>query len=450
MASEKPTVLFQARPPEGAALTSSSLCDGRETWPIVHALAATLNQPDPLPALAEVLGTHLGAGACLLLCHYPDTRRVTYTCWHRGAVPTGYQLGVTETGPSQEGPRRFALGLIEQTVDQSAGRARLWWQKGVAGLLRNGAEPPAWLRSMASCTAIAVDGAEMQGAVLLLGAGGLAVEPTVQANLASLGAIAFHQHYLQGQAQRHTEQLRYLNYLKEDFLSTLNHELRTPLTSMMLAIRMLRRPDLTPERSAMYLDILEQQCTREINLVNDLLMLQTLESKAPVAVRQPTDLGQLLTDLADRQQESFRQAQLKLALRLPSAPVLLATDAERLTKVLLELLGNARKYSAPATVVTLALADNQSPNGGVTLQVSNLGAAIEAEDLPHIFDKFRRGARATKDGIAGTGTGLALARGLVEQMAGTIKVSSRPDDAHLWQTCFTLEFEHHGKSLSKS
>lgn len=447
MASENPTVLFQARPAEGLPSTSPSLCEGRETWPLVHALAATLNEPDVLPSLAEVLGIHLGAGACLLLCHYPNTHELTYICWHQGTAPVGYQLAIAEAGSSLNRQRRVALELIQQTIDQPVGKARLLWQKGLAGLLRDDRGSPAWLRAIATCTAIAVDGAGLQGAILLLGTGGLSVEPTVQANLASLGAIAFHQHYLQGQAQRHTEQLRYLNYLKEDFLSTLNHELRTPLTSMMLAIRMLRRPDLTPERSAMYLDILEQQCNREISLVNDLLMLQTLESKAPAKVRQSTDLGQLLTDLANQSQEQFQRAQLRLAPQLPSQPVLLSTDPERLTKVLLELVGNARKYSAPNTVVTLALADNQAQNGRVTLQISNLGAAIEAEDLPHIFDKFRRGSNATKDGIAGTGTGLALARGLVEQLGGTIKVSSQPNPDQLWQTCFTLEFERHDNAI---
>jgi signal transduction histidine kinase len=446
MASENPTVLFQVRPIDGLSPIPSSLCDGRETWPVVHALAATLNEPDPLPALAEVLGTHLGAGACLLLCHYPSSHEVTYTCWHQGSSPMGEQLNVAEAGSALDRQRQVALGLIQQTIDQSVGKARLLWQKGLTGLLRKGEGPPAWLRTLANCTAIAVDGTELQGAILLLGTGGLSVEPTVQANLASLGAIAFHQHYLQGQTQRNAEQLRYLNYLKEDFLSTLNHELRTPLTSMKLAIRMLRRPDLTPERSAMYLDILEQQCNREISLVNDLLMLQTLESKASAPVEQSTDLGQLLTDLANQFQEQFHQAQLSLALQLPSQPVWLATDPQRLTKVLKELVGNACKYSAPETVVTFALADNQAQNGRVTLQVSNLGAAIEAEDLPHIFDKFRRGSNATKDGIAGTGTGLALARGLVEQLGGTIKVSSQPSNDQLWQSCFTLEFERHDQS----
>ncbi len=448
MAFENSPVLFQARPPEGLrpeglSLASSSLAEGRETWPLVHTLATTLNDPNPLPALAEVLGTHTGAKACLLLCHYPSTQDLIYICWHQGAIPTRHPL----TGPSQDRQRQVALGLIQQTLDQTAVKARLHWQKGLAELLREGDTAPAWLRTMATCTAIAIDGSGLQGAILLLGSTSLTVEPTVQANLASLGAIAFHQYFLQGQAQHHAEQLRYLQYLKEDFLSTLNHELRTPLTSMMLAIRMLRRPDLTPERSAMYLDILEQQCNREINLVNDLLMLQTLESKAPPATRQSTDLGGLLSEVAAQSTTQFQQADLTLEWQLPAEPVVLSTDPEQLTKALQELLGNACKYSAPQTAVTLALADNQAQNGRVTLQISNLGAAIEAEELPHIFDKFRRGRNATKDGIAGTGTGLALVRGIVEQLGGTISVSSQPSDTALWQTCFTLELEHHDHTL---
>ncbi|WP_194052267.1 HAMP domain-containing sensor histidine kinase [Nodosilinea sp. LEGE 06152] len=440
MASENSPVLFQVRPYEGSAPTSSNLADGRETWPLIHALAATLNDPNPLPALAEVLGSHLGAGACLLLCHYPSTNDLIYTCWHQGAAPTSRCLGTAEAGSPLDWQRRVALGLIQQTVEPAIGGDRLRWQQGLAALLREENGPPAWLRAVAACTAIAVDGSGSQGAMLLLGPNGLAIEPTVQANLASLGAIAFHQHYLQGQAVRHSEQLRYLNYLKEDFLSTLNHELRTPLTSMMLAIRMLRRPDLTPERAAMYLDILEQQCSREINLVNDLLMLQTLESKASAAAHQATDLGQLLTELAEQSQAKLQQAQLALDLQLPSEPVVLSTDPQQLSKVLGELLDNASKYSAPQTTVTLSLSDARPQNGRVALQMSNLGVAIEADDLPHVFDKFRRGHSATKDGIAGTGTGLALVRGLVEQLKGTIKVSSQPSASQLWQTCFTLEF----------
>ena len=471
MASENSPVLFQARPLEGmlsvGASRPSSLAEGREgadhreTWPLVHALAATLNGPSPLPDLAEVLGTHFGARACLLLCHYPATNDLIYVCWHRGAPPTSHRLGATEADARLEGQRRVALGLIRQTIDQhtvnqSSGQLPQGrWRPALGELLQADDSPPSWLRSISAATAIAVDGAGLQGAMLLLGAAGLGLEPTMRANLASLGEIAFHQHYLQGQAQRHTEQLRYLQHLKEDFLSTLNHELRTPLTSMMLAIRMLRRPDLTPERSAMYLDILEQQCSREVGLVNDLLMLQTLGAQPAAAAsqnvaHQSTDLGQLLTDLAGQAKATWQPAQLTLDCQLPAAPVVLATEPESLTKVLQELLENARKYSAPETVITLALADSQAPNGRVTLQISNLGMAIEADDLPHVFDQFCRGSKATKAAIAGTGTGLALVRGLMERLGGTITVSSQPSDNQLWQTCFTLQFERHAPSIHGS
>jgi len=467
MASQNSPVLFQALPQEGGMPTSPSLGEGRETWLLVHALTATLNHPDPLPVLAEVLGTHLGARACLLLCHYGNPNSGThsgtrsgpndlvYISWHQGTASTSHRLPLAEAGAALDWPldwqRRVALTLIQQTFDQSMGNAWPHWQKGLAELLQQDHQPPDWLRSIAAATAIAVDGAGFQGSILLLGAAGIGVDPTLRANLASLGAIAFQQHQLQGQAQRNAKQLRHLNALKEDFLSTLNHELRTPLTSMMLAIRMLRRPDLTPDRAALYLDILEQQCSREIGLVNDLLMLQTLESKVAPAVRQTTDLGQLLGDVAEQSTVTFQQAQLSLDWQPPAQVVVLSTDPDLWTKVLRELLGNARKYSAPQTAVTLALADHRAQNGRVTLQISNLGAAIEADELPHIFDKFRRGRHATSDGIAGTGTGLALVRGLVAQLGGTIRVSSHPSDADpsdpspsdatLWQTCFTLELE---------
>jgi signal transduction histidine kinase len=67
------------------------------------------------------------------------------------------------------------------------------------------------------------------------------------------------------------DQLQQLNQLKEEFMSSMSHELRTPLTTMSLAIRMLRQPELPLERREKYLEILEQECNKEIDLINDLL-----------------------------------------------------------------------------------------------------------------------------------------------------------------------------------
>lgn len=75
--------------------------------------------------------------------------------------------------------------------------------------------------------------------------------------------------------------------------------------------------------------------------------------------------------------------------------------------------------------------------------IRNIGAGIQADELPHIFDTFRRGRNATKEAIPGTGTGLALVRGLMEQIEGTITITSQPLGDSLWQTCVSLGFRRH-------
>jgi signal transduction histidine kinase len=108
-----------------------------------------------------------------------------------------------------------------------------------------------------------------------------------------------------------------------------------------------------------------------------------------------------------------------------------------------ELMTNACKYSAPGSTITLSLAQPMATDAQATVQISNVGAGIQADELPHVFEKFRRGRNATKDAIPGTGTGLALVRGLMEQIDGTITVTSHPLGDQLWQTCFSLGFRRH-------
>ncbi|MBW4575886.1 MAG: GAF domain-containing protein [Aphanothece sp. CMT-3BRIN-NPC111] len=236
------------------------------------------------------------------------------------------------------------------------------------------------------------------------------------------------------------DQLRQLNQLKDEFLSTMNHELRTPLTSMALAIRMLRQPELPSERRAKYLDILEQQCTQEINLINDLLALQELESHQSPIQLQKIDLKLLIEDLAESFEQKWANKGLKLAVDLPKNSLMLQTDADSLSRILLELLTNAGKYSEPHTTVHLSVAHqvNQQVNQ-VILTLSNTGSGISPSELTYIFDKFRRGDGVTQQAIQGTGLGLALVKCLVQHLNGTVAVKSCPtDNTQSCETCFTL------------
>ncbi|MGA7935303.1 MAG: ATP-binding protein, partial [Kovacikia sp.] len=236
------------------------------------------------------------------------------------------------------------------------------------------------------------------------------------------------------------DQLRHLNQLKDEFLSTVSHELRTPLTSMTMAIRMLRQIGLTDDRSSRYLDILEQQCAQETNLINDLLALQELESKQVAIQLEEIDLKALIKDSATSFKQKWAAKGLELDLSLPKKSLKLYSDRDSLNRILLELLTNAGKYSAPYSRIKLwATHQIEQPIGKIVLTLCNTGSGISPDELPHIFEKFRRAKGVTQNAIQGTGLGLALVQSLVQLLNGTITVSSCPTEvAQNCETCFTL------------
>ena len=247
------------------------------------------------------------------------------------------------------------------------------------------------------------------------------------------------QQKLYEQSANQLEQVHKLKVIKDEFLSTLSHELRTPLTIMKLAILMLKQAEQPSASRIKYLDILEQQCSKETALVNDLLALKQFEpQQVPISVTK-IDLKPLIEDLAGDFEKKWADRGLTLKVDVPKFTPSLETDPDSLKRVLLELLTNAGKYSASGTAVVFEVSE---AIGRIVLSVSNFGPGIAAADLPHIFDKFRRGTGITDQAIAGTGLGLALVKCLVQHLNGTIDVSSCPaqssESDELWRTSFTL------------
>jgi signal transduction histidine kinase len=235
-------------------------------------------------------------------------------------------------------------------------------------------------------------------------------------------------------------QLQQLNLLKDEFLSSMSHELRTPLTTMSLAIRMLRHPQISSERRDKYLEILEQECNKEIDLISDLLSLQRLESNQSQLQPQSIDLMLLLKDLTESFERKWAAKRLTLTLESPVNSLYLHTDPDSLNRILLELLTNAGKYSHPDTTISLQITHQvQQLNNQVVITLSNHGSGISPTDLTQIFEKFHRGQGVTKKAVQGTGLGLALVKCLVQNLNGTIDVTSTPTtDASTHLTAFTL------------
>jgi signal transduction histidine kinase len=257
---------------------------------------------------------------------------------------------------------------------------------------------------------------------------------------------------LSARMRQHIEQLQKLNQLKDDFLNSMSHELKTPLTSMKLAIKMLRQPEISQQMREKYLDILEQEWNREYNLIKDLLTLQQVESGELTYSPQELNLSQTIADL----QQSFtakwqpgRDINLVCSVSAPDLKV--NTDPEGLEYILHELLTNAGKYCDPQSTINLSVSHQLTlKQSEIVIAVANVGVGITPEELPHIFDKFRRGQGVTDRAVPGTGLGLTLVHYLVEHLNGKMEVTSEPldDDGTTFLTTFVLKLPQIRPSIS--
>ena len=181
---------------------------------------------------------------------------------------------------------------------------------------------------------------------------------------------------------------------------------------------------------------MDEQCQREIKLITDLLKFQQFESKQVEFRPQRILLNQFISEqatfVADRWQQS---KSLELALHLPHqlAPQI-ETDPDSLKHVLEELLVNAGKFALPNTTVDVYL---QIEPDLAILEVTNLSRPISDEDLPNLFERFRRGRGTTQQAIAGTGLGLALVKSAIEHVQGTITVASEVVEPNVAKIRFT-------------
>jgi len=241
-------------------------------------------------------------------------------------------------------------------------------------------------------------------------------------------AIAIRQARLYEKAQAQVKELERLNQLKDDFLSTVSHELRTPLSNIKMAIHMLRTAP-NPEKRERYMGILEAECSRETELINDLLDLQRLENELYSVLLEPIDLSTwvptVLAPFLSRAHDRQQTIQMDLPDQIPE----LMSDRRCLERILAELLNNACKYTSPDGTIVLKVIYNSAPNKlagspPITTFIVSNQANIPSAELPRMFEKFYRIPKTDPWQQGGTGLGLALVKKLVETLQGNISASS--------------------------
>jgi PAS domain S-box-containing protein len=221
-------------------------------------------------------------------------------------------------------------------------------------------------------------------------------------------------------------ELKRIDRMKSEFVSTVSHELRTPLTSIRGSLGLVSGgvAGALPERAKGLVEIAKNNCERLIRLINDILDSEKIESGKMQFELQPQELLPLLQQtLADN--EGFAaQHQVKLALHAPRQPLKALVDSDRLLQVMTNLLSNAIKFS-PAQGTVLVLLGRHA--GRVRVEVSDNGPGIPEEFRQRIFQKFSQADSSDTRQKGGTGLGLAISKAIVERMDGSLGFTSKID-----------------------
>ncbi|OAH12975.1 SpoIIE family protein phosphatase [Streptomyces jeddahensis] len=243
--------------------------------------------------------------------------------------------------------------------------------------------------------------------------------------LASLVSAALSAAHAQLENRRRADELAELDRAKTAFFSNVSHEFRTPLTLMLGPVQQAIARETHPERRA-ELELAERNAQRLLKLVNTLLDVSRAEAGRLHAVFEPVDLAQLTAELSAMFRSAFELAGMELRIDCPPLPEPVHVDREMWEKIVLNLLSNALKFTAEGGVVVRMRAAGR----WARLTVTDTGTGIPEEELPRLFERFHqvRDAESRSRSYEGSGIGLSLVKDLVELHAGTVSVTSRPDE----------------------
>jgi Na+/proline symporter/nitrogen-specific signal transduction histidine kinase len=217
-------------------------------------------------------------------------------------------------------------------------------------------------------------------------------------------------------------QLQVLDRLKDDFVATVNHELRTPLASIRAFSEILRdHPDLPDEERHEFLRIVVTESERLTRLINQLLDLSKIEATGAIPAQSAVvDLATVIRESTAAMHQVFAASQVELALRIEADPALVIGDHDRLVQVVINLLGNAAKFSPGGRGrATLWL---RRVGREFEITVSDNGPGIRAADREIVFERFRQLGDTMSDKPQGAGLGLAISHRIIAQHGGRIWV----------------------------
>ena len=263
----------------------------------------------------------------------------------------------------------------------------------------------------------------------------------LRAGATELGELAVQFNTMADRLEESVEIIRRDRDRSRDFLADVSHELRTPLAALRTFNQLLlESAGADPEARAEFLESSAEQIDRLDWLAQNLLELSKLDSGLVLLDLRPDDLRAAVESATHQHDAVAARRGVTLLLELPDAPIRIRHDPPRIGQVVANLVGNAVKFTPRSGRVRVEVA---ATIDGARIDVSDTGVGIEASELPHIFERFYRGARSNVARGSGSGLGLAIVRSIVDMHGGTVAVESGPGAG----SRFTVRLPHDPRTI---
>ncbi|MGB0906354.1 MAG: response regulator [Maricaulaceae bacterium] len=220
------------------------------------------------------------------------------------------------------------------------------------------------------------------------------------------------------------ENARQAEIAKTDFIANMSHEIRTPMNGVVGMAQILRGTRLD-EKQQKYVDIIARSGAALLTIINDVLDFSKLRSGKFSIEANAFEISETVNDVVTLMGHTAREKGIELVLSMPEWPdYLLIGDAGRLRQILINLIGNAVKFTSEGYVKIAIQFTPQNGHTDISFSITDTGIGISEDKLGKIFNQFEQADNSTTRQFGGTGLGLAISQQLVEHMGGTINVSS--------------------------